>query len=166
MNIEQLSELFAKLGAKEPEQWSRSEIEENIPQRARFLFLRQAWNLVVKSADDVWISEAQEQVIARPLAAGAAIGPALARLLGQGANSSDITTVVRVMQWRLLAGLCYLLEDPGELEPEVQEISWGLFQIDDAGRPIAAMRGLHESVLETEPEGHQMKPTQAVEDRH
>jgi hypothetical protein len=62
------------------------------------------------------------------------------------------------MQWRLLAGLCQLLDDPGKLEVEVSDIAWRLFQVDDKEQPIAAMGGLLESVLETEPDGREMRP--------
>ncbi len=68
-----------------------------------------------------------------------------------------LTTVVRVMQWQLLFSLCYLLEDPGDVEVEVNDITWSLFQTDEAGRPIAPIGGLHESVLETEPSGREMR---------
>ncbi len=42
MNEMELTELFARLGARDPEKWARSQIKEGIPQLARFLFLRQA----------------------------------------------------------------------------------------------------------------------------
>jgi len=63
-----------------------------------------------------------------------------------------------VMQWELLFGLCYLLDDPGDVEDEVKDMAWGLFQVDEDGRPIAAISSLHESVLETDPTGREMTP--------
>jgi len=75
-----------------------------------------------------------------------------------GAQKEDITTVVRVKQWELLARLCYLLDDPGDVEPEAQDVAWQLFQIDDEGRPTTAITGLHESVLEMDSTGREMKP--------
>jgi len=59
------------------------------------------------------------------------------------------------MQVVILALL--LLEDPGDVETEVKDISWCLFQTDEAGRPLAPIGGLHESVLETEPSGREMR---------
>jgi hypothetical protein len=41
MNQDELTALFKKVGARKPEGWARSQIEEGIPQLARFLFLRQ-----------------------------------------------------------------------------------------------------------------------------
>jgi hypothetical protein len=154
MDENTLTDLFARLGARDPAHWARSEILEGIPQLARFLFLRQAWKLVLPEMDNRWIrDEAGADVDAR----GGAIGPALARLLLHGANENDLTAVVRVMQWRLLAGLCYLLDDPGGLEQEVKGIAWGLFQVDDNGRPTTVMSALHESLLETDPTGREMR---------
>jgi len=31
MNVQELSKLFQQLGARDPEEWSRSQLEENIP---------------------------------------------------------------------------------------------------------------------------------------
>jgi hypothetical protein len=153
-----LAELFAKLGAKAPEEWARSQMEEKIPQIARFLFLRQAWKLVIDENDRSWIESCRSSAEAGSSAPGSAVGPALQRLLAQGVSEEDLTTVVRVMQWRLLSGLCYLLDDPGELEDDVRDIAWRLFQVNEGEEPIAVIGGLHESVLETEPSGREMRP--------
>lgn len=148
MDEEALTDLFARLGARDPAQWARSEILEGIPQLARFLFLRQAWKLIVSEDDRTWVRDHVRTDRNEP---GGAISSALARLLEQGASESDLTTVVRVMQWRLLTGLCYLLDDPGNLEQEVSSIAWRLFEVDGNEQPIAVMGGLHESVLDTDP---------------
>jgi len=62
------------------------------------------------------------------------------------------------MQWRLLFGLCQLLDDPGNIESEAGDIAWRLFQVDEGDHPIAMMGGLAESVLETDPTGREMRP--------
>lgn len=90
---------------------------------------------------------------------GGDIGPAIARLLATGGQDSDLATIVRVMQWRLLSGLCQLLDDPGNIEGEAGDIAWRLFQVDEGDNPIAVMAGLAESVLETDPSGREMRPT-------
>src|SRR3954469_21190541 len=38
---------FRAFGAEDPESWARSQVEEGIPQYARFVFLWQAWRNVV-----------------------------------------------------------------------------------------------------------------------
>ncbi len=154
MNENELTELFARLGARNPAQWAHSQATEGVPQLARFLFLRQAWKLVVDSQDASWIDEQHARDMDQP---GGAIGPALERVLAQGVSEADLTTIVRVMQWRLLSGLCYLLDDPGKLETEVGDIAWRLFQVDAQDQPIAIVGGLHESVLETDPAGREMQ---------
>lgn len=40
---ETLAETFRGLGAEEPEAWALSEVEDGIPQLARFIFLRRLW---------------------------------------------------------------------------------------------------------------------------
>lgn len=40
---EALAEKFRAVGAEEPDDWAASEVEEDIPQLARFLFLRRLW---------------------------------------------------------------------------------------------------------------------------
>jgi hypothetical protein len=154
MTKQELTELFTKLGAPNPECWASSQAEEGIPQLARFLFLRQAWRLIVREADTSWL---QDQMQVDAGSRGGAIGPVLARLLEGGASAHDLTTVVRVMQWKLLTGLSYLLEDPGDTEDEVAHIAWRLFQVNESDEPISAISGLHESVLETDPSGREMR---------
>ena len=43
-------------------------------------------------------------------------------------------------------------------ESEVKDIAWRLFQVDENDQPIAAISGLNELVLETEPSGKEMRP--------
>lgn len=155
MSLVALNEVFARLGARNPGDWARSQLDEGIPQLARFLFLRQAWRSVVLEDDRTWIAA---QLNIEPNGPGGAINAALTRLLSLGASEQDLTIVVRVMQWRLLAGLCDLLDSPGESEDEVANVAWRLFQIDNGGEPIAVMAGLRESVLEVEPSGREMQP--------
>ena len=158
MDEQQLTELFRKLGASDPEGWARSQIRQGIPQLPRFLFLRQAWREVVSPDNRSWIAEWLQRATQSPNSPGAGIGPALTRLLAAGAREDDLTTVVRVMQWWLLAGLCVLLDDPGVVESEVADIEWQLFLLDQNGAPLVPIVALHESVLETDPTGREMCP--------
>jgi hypothetical protein len=155
MNKQKLITLFARLGARNPEQWAKSQLGGNISQLARFLFLRQAWKLVVSPDDRTWI---QMQANTGSSAPGSAIISALKRLREVGASEGDLTIVVRVMQWRLLSAFCYLLDDPGDLEDEVKDIAWRLFEVNKDGEPKAVIAGLHESVLDAEPSGREMRP--------
>jgi hypothetical protein len=162
MNKTELTKLFEKLGAREPEEWAASQIEDGINQLGRFLFLRQAWREIVDENDHAWIEAEIEQSKVDPQAPCAGIGPALQRMLSKGVDPQDITDVVRVMQHQLLFRLCYLLSDPSLEEPELASFSWGLFQLkdkDDGTVEIAdSIDTLHESVLETDPTGREMRP--------
>ena len=55
LNQEELTAVFRKLGARDPESWAGSQIREGINQLARFVFLRKAWSLIVKEDDASWI---------------------------------------------------------------------------------------------------------------
>ena len=156
--LEELTELFRKLGASEPEEWAASQIDEGINQLGRFLFLRQAWRNVVSENDTSWMQSEIDRSLKNPDGPCSGIGPALQSMLSRGVNPQDITDVVRGMQYALLFSLCYLLDDPGELETDVENVSWGLMQVDENGEPIASITGLHESVLETDPTGREMRP--------
>lgn len=158
MRLKELTALFRKLGAREPESWASSQHNEGIDQLARFVFLREAWKCVVKPDDVSWIDRTIADAKARPSDPGAGIGPALERLLAVGADRKDIHEVVRVMQYELLSSLCYLLEDPGQLEPELEDLSWRLVRINESGEIIGTIDGLHESLIETDPTGLEMRP--------
>jgi hypothetical protein len=158
MNQKELAALFRRLGAPDPDGWARSQIEEGIPQLARYLFLRQAWRNVVSEDDPGWITRAIDGARARPNEPYAGVGHALSKLRTRGATDQELTDLVRGMQAELLFSFCYLLEDPGELEPDVSHVAWALAQVDDAGNVLGGIGGLHESVLETDPTGREMRP--------
>ncbi len=153
MNRESLTALFSKLGARHPEVWANSQIDEGIPQLSRFVFLRKAWNLVASSSELSWIDECLKTKEGFP---GRDIVAPLSDMLSKGIDKKDIATVVRVMQWKLLFSLCYLLDDPGPPLAEGDDVAWRLFQVDEHELPIIAMGGLHESVLELDPSGNEM----------
>jgi hypothetical protein len=156
--LEELTNLFRKLGAREPEEWASSQLLEGINQLARFLFLRQAWRKIIPEDDHSWIQAQINYSAQSPGEPCSGIGLALKNLLAKSASPQDITDVVRVMQYNLLFRLCYLLSDPGAPEPEVQHISWGLVQLNEDGEVVDSIDALHESVLETDPTGREMRP--------
>jgi hypothetical protein len=158
MNQKDLVATFRKLGARDPEGWAQSQLEEGIPQLARFLFLRQAWQHIVKESDPGWIESSIQRARTHPAEPYAGVGHALLKLRARGATHEEITDVVRGMQAELLFSLCYLLEDPGEVEPEVEDVAWALVQVDAEGTVLGVIGGLHESVLETDPTGREMRP--------
>jgi hypothetical protein len=157
VDLDQLTALFRRLGAGEPEAWARSQVAEGIPQLARFLFLRQAWRTLAREDDTSWIDERITRAKQHPDEPFAGTGHALARLRARGAADEDLVDLVRGMQTAMLFDLCQLLDDPGDLEEDVA-VRWALVQIDEDGTVGERLQGLHESVLETDPTGREMRP--------
>ena len=158
MDQKDLAATFKKLGARDPEGWARSQVDEGIPQLARYLFLRQAWRSIVREGDSGWIEASIERAHTHPDEPYAGVGHALKKLRARGATDEEIIDVVRGMQAELLFSLCHLFDDPGDIEPEVEDIAWVLAQVDDDGNVLGTIGGLHESVLETDPTGREMRP--------
>jgi hypothetical protein len=162
MTQRELAALFRKLGARDPETLARSQLQEKIPQLARFLFLRQAWRNIVGEEDATWIDARIARAEQEPNEPFAGVGLALKKLRARGAGDDEVIDLVRGMQAELLFSFCYLLEDPGEIEPEVADVSWILAQIDEEGNVLGSISGLHESVLETDPTGREMRPRRSA----
>lgn len=153
-----LTELFRLLGAAEPEEWAASQIEEGVPQLHRFLFLRQAWRAIVTEDDTSWIGAAIAATALAPDAPYASVGAVLSILRAKGVTDDEITDLVRGVQAELLFQFCYLLDEPDIDEEEAADVAWGLFAVDEDGAPLEPLFGLHESVLETDPTGREMRP--------
>lgn len=159
--LQRLAEHFRTLGARDPEDWARSDLEEGIPQYVRLVFLRQAWTNIVAEDDTTWIAPLIHEAERRPRDPGAGAGPALKRMLTAGVLPEDIAEVVRVMQWNVLAAVAYQLSDSGVVEypsEDLPRVNWTLFEVDQDGQPLRPIEGLHESVLETDPAGREMRP--------
>ena len=127
--IDQLAKRFAALGAPDP----------------------------AGRADPDWIAAEMAAARRDPSAPYAGVGLALEPLKGAGASDRDLTDLVRGRQAELFS-LCYLLEDPKIDEPESQDVLWLLLQITEEGEIVGPMSGLHESVLEADPTGREMRP--------
>ena len=161
----EFTETFRRMGARDPESWAYSELSEGIPQLARFVFLRQAWSAVAKEDDDSWIDHLVAGADDGSEAPFGAVGPAIKRMLEGGVASNDIVDLVRFMQFEILFRVCYQLSDAGVIEgPDgtTTPLFWGLFQLDDQGNAISSIDALHESVLETDPTGREMRPRPRV----
>jgi hypothetical protein len=157
-DLPELTALFERLGAKSPDSWAESQIDEGIPQLHRFLFLRQAWSNVTDDGATKWIDYQRKQAERAPDAPFSGMGHALDRAVKAGVSADDLTEIVRCAQAELLFQLCYMLEDNGLPEPELEGLGWGLFQTDESGQPIGPIYGLHESVLSMDPTGREMCP--------
>jgi hypothetical protein len=162
--IQLWTERFRVLGAKDPEGWAKSQVNEGIRQYARFIFLREAWSQIIADGDTSWIESQIVGAEKYPGGPGGGIGPALKRILAQGVSREDLAGVVRTKQWELLSGLAYQLADPGMVEyPDdaLPQVNWELFEVDPNGKPLHPISCLHESVLQTDPTGREMCPKPA-----
>lgn len=159
--LPELAALFEKLGARDARSWAESQCSEGIPQLHRFLFLRQAWSQVVPDDDPRWIDNFIRSSREQPGAPYAGVGAALERAVAAGVSRDDLSEIARGLQAELLFHICYMLEDNGLPEPELEGIGWGLFQRDEEGNPQGPIYGLHESVLETDPTGREMRSKDA-----
>jgi len=157
MDHEELTAAFAQLGATDPEDWAASQAEEDINQLGRFLFLKGGWQAVVGDDDISWIDRL---VVETPPDRGEpfdGIAHALRNLLAAGADPADLNQLVRSVQAEALFQFCYLIDDSGVVDGNTFQ-DWGLFEIDEEGHPLEPIDALHESVLETDPTGREMRP--------
>ncbi|GAA5162974.1 hypothetical protein [Viridibacterium curvum] len=162
-DIKALTELFRELGAQSPESWASSQVNEGFNQLHRFLFLRQAWSRVISENDDTWIEDNIATATTHPDQPFAGIGHALGRMLSAGVAREDIVDLARGMQGQLLFDICYLLGDPSLPDSSVDEVGWTLVETDEDYAPtLNAIEGLHESVLDTDPTGREMRPRTAA----
>ena len=160
MNKEELTDIFKKLGAPNPEGWANSEINEGIPQLARFLFLKGCWDMIVPDGDASWIDNriAHTSPTSNEPYAGSA--HALRRLLSCGASRDDINEVVRCAQAELLFEIGYQMDDSSSVNGNDDFAHWALMLLDEDDNPIKPIGGLHSSVLYTDPTGREMRPRQ------
>lgn len=159
--IHSLTDQFRALDAVDPESWARSQIQEGIPQYARFVFLRQMWQNVVSEGDTAWIDPTIAQSERQPRAPGASAGPILQRMLAAGVSREDITELTRVMQWQTLDGIAYQLADPNVVaypSDKTPAVYWALHEVGQNGEVLHTIDSLHESVLDVEPSGREMRP--------
>lgn len=154
----ELIEAFKALGALDPEGWAHSEENEGIPQLLRLLFLRNAWEDIVRDDDTGWVDRTIESSGRDPDAPYAGLGAILRTCREKGVADSDLTHMARCLQAQVLFSICYLLDGPTNIPAGIGEISWGLFQSDEDDVPFGPrVGGLHESVLETDPSGKEMR---------
>jgi hypothetical protein len=155
----ELIEVFKSLDAPSPEAWAKSQMAEGIPQLLRFLFLKGAWKSIPTEGDSRWIDRNIKQASANPEAPYSGLGRVLASCRAKGISDADLTELARCLKAEMLFSVGYLvdgLEWPAE---NLEDVSWGLFQVGEDGRPFGPkISGLHESVLELDPTGREMRP--------
>lgn len=104
-NLADLTALFEKLGAREPQGWASSQLNEGIPQLHRFLFLRQAWSHVISEDSVRWVDYHMEEAGRHPTAPFAEMGAALNRAVAAGLSRQDLSQIARGAQAEFLCQL-------------------------------------------------------------
>lgn len=156
---EELTAVFKALGAHAPEQWAHSQLTEGIPQLLRFLFLKSAWENIPAEGDTKWVEKEITSAGANPDQPYAGLGHALARCRKRGVSDGDLTEIARCLQAQMLYSIGYLIDGPACFPRSLEDVCWGLFQVGEDGRPFGEqIAGLHESVLEFDPTGREMRP--------
>jgi hypothetical protein len=176
---EELAERFRAAGAGDPEGWAASEVEEEIPQLARFLFLRRLWRSAWqwKLPPAQWFAEAEPESadevvdedddtptrVASPAADEAededaepaflAAQQAVERILAAGADPRDLQEVARAI-FLYTAFDAVQTVDEGH-DPQAGEGMPGWLLTEVGGDLVLTGRvipDLHEDLLTTEPD--------------
>lgn len=162
---DELIALFKSLGAHAPEELIQYLPEDPSTQLARYMFLKQAWDCVAREGDTQWIDEAVARSNKHPAEPYAGLGLVLQKLLAAGIARDDITELSRCLQAGMLFRIAYLLDGRAYQVKGLEHINWSLVRTDEEGNPTAEqIGGLHESVLETDPTGREMRPRDTASD--
>ena len=156
MNLSELTEKFRELDAPDPESWAQSQLNEGINQLGRYTFLKGMWDQVVPDNED-WIDNVMKNYTPGENEPHSGLGLAISKMLEQRVPKSYITEFARALSSELLFGIGYLIDDPSSVEGN-DSIDWALMQLNDDGEPIDTICGLHESILETDPENRECCP--------
>lgn len=134
-----LIEKFRAAGCPDPESWASSEINEGFAQFAGFIFLRELWKLVTPEGSREWLRDLD-------LPNDDGRGGVKRRLKESSASIEDLTALVRAAQIKAVRGVAYLLDGYAPEGGLVEEVSWGLYELDEDFNPVREIDGLHESV--------------------
>lgn len=156
MTEQELTDIFKQFGARDPEGWAASEIEEGIPQLARFLFLKGAWEGVVPDNDD-WIDHVMSRYDPKESGPYSGMLHSIKEMVDAGVSKKAITEFARCVGGEMIFNISYLMSDPSAVEGN-EYVNWGLFITDEEGYPVKELEGLYESVLDTDPTGREMCP--------
>ena len=148
-----LIEAFRAMGAADPEALASSQLDDRVPALHRFAFLKRLWDQVADTRSTQWIDRTIGQ--AEGLGADdpqAAAAPALQRMLAAGIDPNDILKVVWCAQAEMIYNVASQLDDPdfavGQLPQhggmEVEDALWGLFTVNEDGKPKLLIEGFHE----------------------
>lgn len=151
--LDDLIEAFRALGAADPESLASSQLEDRVPELHRFAFLKRLWDQVADTQSTKWIEQTIEQ--AKGLGEDdpqAAAAPALKRMIDAGVDPNDILKVVWCAQAEMIYNIAFQLDDPGFAVAQLpqhggmqeEDALWGLFSVNEEGKPKQLLEGFHE----------------------
>lgn len=98
-------------------------------------FLRLLWDEVIDAPmSGEWIDNQITESQSHPNGAFADAGKALERLLGIGAERTDLCSVVRASIYEAVFSVLYMLDDPGVDDGDVFMLQESLLSADPTGR--------------------------------
>ena len=129
--ITELSAHFRVLGAKNPEEWARSEITEGLPQYTSYAFLREVWlGSVYPVGHTAWIDnlfKSEEKFGSKTEAT------LIRKMLSLGISREEITLLLRETQISTIDSVLSKIDCSDELMfPEsAKPANWAFVEIDE-----------------------------------
>lgn len=131
-----LAQIFAALGATDPDAWARTHAAAEQDGIARFVLLRALWMKTVEPG----------RLLGRARA-HAELGRTVDRLLGV-ADLADLDALVRLAQETALLDVITVLDDPAD---DDEGIHWGVFRRDARGQAMHRLEKLTRDLLAAKP---------------
>jgi hypothetical protein len=136
-----LAARMAELAAPNPERWAQSETNENIPQEARWIFIKRIWQA---SIDDVTADN----------------NPHCIELLEAGTDAERLTKALRFAAFDAMLAVVMALDDGRDFDAPADAPGWLLMEtrVDELGEEQPTGRdigGLHESILQGDLTGNE-----------
>ena len=157
----ELRQKFTKLGVSDIDFQVKDELDEgSSPRLAPLVMFHNIWKGVLRKGDTQWINETIRQFEARKNLKGAAAAmwpqeddflTALLAVQSSGIDLNHITVIARRCQEHLLHHIAYKLSDSHSDEEEFKDVSWAVYETDEAGKPQRQMNVLHEYASVVEP---------------
>jgi hypothetical protein len=144
---------FKAVNAPAARAWVRSEISENLPQLATFLFLHDVWVHIDSVVDeaDMWIGDALLPTANPDLPLFTDAGHALRKMKEAGLSQAEIVAVARLAAYNTAWGIVHSLDRERAFQAGEGSPGWRLMETNAAGELTGRdLGGLHESLLSLE----------------
>jgi hypothetical protein len=155
-SLEGLTNIFRQAGALDPESWASSQHNEGINQLGRFSFLKNITSEWLREDDLDWVNNCIKYDYSNPNDPCSQLPRALQEMLDKNVSRQAIVDLIRLIQFETLFHVCSTIDGTYETDTPVKD--WTLYQLDNDGKPVDIISGLHESLLEFDPSGNEMRP--------